>query len=103
MQVVELVWLVPLMPLLGFTFLLFFGRRLGEPLAGWVATAAMGASFAAAVAVFFGMVGLQGGDRIVEVELFEWIAAGDFSVNIGLVHHRRRHADPSVFDRLHAR
>jgi NADH-quinone oxidoreductase subunit L len=84
-QIVELVWLVPLLPLLGFLFLMFFGRRLGEPLAGWVATAAMGGSFAAAVAVFFGMVSLPASERIVEVRLFEWVAAGEFSVDIGLL------------------
>jgi len=82
---VELVWLVPLFPLLGFAFLMFFGRRLGEPLAGWVATAAMAASFVAAVAVFIGMVGLDSSDRIVEVGLFDWVVAGDLNVGFGLL------------------
>ena len=37
----DLVWLVPALPLAGFLILLFFGRRLGDPLAGWLATAMM--------------------------------------------------------------
>jgi len=85
MTLVELVWLVPLFPLLGFVTLMFFGRRMGEPLAGWLATAAMAGSFAASVAVFFGMVGLEGDQRVVNVRLFDWILAGDFSVDIGLL------------------
>ena len=35
----NLVWLIPGLPLIGFTLLLLFGRRLGEPQAGWLATA----------------------------------------------------------------
>ena len=35
---VELVWLIPALPLAGFLTLLVAGRRLGEPLAGWLAT-----------------------------------------------------------------
>ncbi|MFT4989778.1 MAG: NADH-quinone oxidoreductase subunit L [Acidimicrobiales bacterium] len=88
MQLVELVWLVPLLPLLGFITLMFFGRRLGEPVAGWVATAAMGGSFLASLLVFAGMLGLEGGEsgeRIVQVKLFDWVVAGDFSVDIGLL------------------
>ena len=40
--------LVPLvigLPLLGAAFLHFFGRRIGEPLAGWLASAAIGTAF----------------------------------------------------------
>lgn len=87
-QLVELVWLVPLLPLLGFITLMFFGRRMGEPVAGWVATAAMGGSFLASLLVFAGMLGLEGGEsgeRIVQVKLFDWVVAGDFSVDIGLL------------------
>ena len=88
MQLVELVWLVPLLPLLGFITLMFFGRRLGEPVAGWLATAAMGGSFLASLVVFVGMLGLEGGEsgeRIVQVKLFDWVVAGDFNVDIGLL------------------
>ena len=84
-QLAELVWLVPLFPLLGFAALLFAGRRLGEPAAGWLATAAMAGSFAASVLVFLGMVGLDSHDRIIEVDVFDWVVAGDFSVNMGLL------------------
>ena len=41
---VELVWLIPTLPLLGFLILLATGHLLGEPRAGWIATAFAGAS-----------------------------------------------------------
>ena len=45
----DLIWLIPAFPLLGFVLILLGGRRLGEPLAGWLATAMVGGSFAASV------------------------------------------------------
>ena len=53
----ELVWLIPLFPLLGFVTILLFGRRLGEPLSGYLATGAVFASFAATVAIYLDMLG----------------------------------------------
>jgi len=44
-----LVSLVLLLPLMGFVVLLAFGKRLGEPWAGVVATMTVGASFLLAV------------------------------------------------------
>ena len=86
MQLAELVWLVPLFPLLGFVTLMLIGRRLGEPLAGWLATGAMGASFLSAVVVFIGMLSIgEEGERFVEVTIFDWVVAGDFSVDIGFL------------------
>ena len=35
----EAAWLIPAFPLAGFVLLVAFGRRLGEPVAGWLATA----------------------------------------------------------------
>ena len=37
----DAVWLIPAFPLTGFVVLVLLGRKLGEPLAGWIATAAM--------------------------------------------------------------
>ena len=45
----DVVWLIPAFPLLGFLLILLFGRRLGEPAAGYVAAAAVFASFVVTV------------------------------------------------------
>ena len=47
--VLEAVWLIPALPLAGFLLLLGAGRRMGDPKAGWLATAMMGGSFIPAV------------------------------------------------------
>ena len=52
----ELVWLIPALPLAGFLLLVVGGRKLGEPLAGWLATLMCGGAFAATVVVFVGLL-----------------------------------------------
>ena len=59
----DLVWLVPALPLAGFLLLVLFGRRLGDPLAGWFATLMVVGSFAAACVVFAGLVDRPGDER----------------------------------------
>lgn len=81
----RLVWLIPLMPLIGFALLLVGGRRLGEPGAGRLATAAVAASFAASVLTFIGLLGLEGEERSVTFTLFSWVPAGDLSVDVSFL------------------
>ena len=56
-------WLIPAFPLTGFLLLVLLGRKLGEPLAGWIATVAMAGSFVSTVIVFFGLTDRPGDDR----------------------------------------
>ena len=66
-----LIVLIVALPLAGFLGLLFFGSRVGEPGAGYIASATVGVSFvlAAISAVDF----FQGSEHGRTVELFEWI------------------------------
>ncbi len=82
---INFVYLVPLLPLLGFGTLLVAGRRLGEPAAGWLATLAVGGSFLSAVITFFGLRGLEGEGRVVTKTVFEWVPVGDFSVDVAFL------------------
>ncbi len=77
-------WLIPAFPLVGFVALMLFGRRLGEPRAGWFATAAMAGSFVASVLVFAELMQRDPEERRFIVTLFEWVPAGDFQVDAGL-------------------
>src|SRR5690606_962357 len=81
----DLVWLIPALPLAGFLLLLVAGRRLGEPGAGWVATLAAAGSFLATVVVFAGLLGEGEHSRSHVVSLFEWIPAGGFHVDMAFV------------------
>ena len=78
-------FLIPAFPLLGFVAILLFGRRLGEPGAGWLATLAMGGSFASSVVVFIGLVNEPEEERRFVQTLWEWVPAGDFSVDVGFL------------------
>ena len=53
-------WLIPALPLAGFLILLVAGKRLGDPAAGWLATAMCSAAFLVTVLVFFDLLGLDG-------------------------------------------
>ena len=81
----DLLFLIPALPLAGFAFLLFFGKRLGEPLAGWVATAAVGGSFAVTVAVFLDLVSKPDTERALTQTLFTWLPVGGFQVDMGFL------------------
>jgi NADH-quinone oxidoreductase subunit L len=78
----DLVWLIPALPLAGFVLLVLAGRRMGEPFAGWLATAMVAASFVVSVIVFLGLRNEPG--HVFTQTLFEWIPAGDFSVDVGI-------------------
>ncbi|MDP8992704.1 MAG: NADH-quinone oxidoreductase subunit L [Actinomycetota bacterium] len=78
-------YLIPLFPLLGFLSLVAFGRRLGEPRAGWLATSAVGLSFLASVATFFDLLGHKGEEREVTKHVFTWLKVGGFESEIALL------------------
>lgn len=82
---IEFVYLVPLLPLVGFVTLMLMGRRLGEPAAGWVATTAVFGSFVSAVIVWIGLLRTDAEERQIVRTIFEWVPAGDFSVDLGFL------------------
>jgi NADH-quinone oxidoreductase subunit L len=84
-ELLDLVVLIPALPLAGFVLLLVAGPRLGEPGAGWLATLACAGSFVAAAATFAGLLGEDHEHRVHVVTLFEWLPAGGFSVDVGFL------------------
>jgi NADH-quinone oxidoreductase subunit L len=75
--VIDLVWLVPALPLAGAAVLLLGGRRLGR-VAGGMASLLVGASFAVALLVFRELLAMPEGERLVVRHLFDWISVGSF-------------------------
>ena len=103
----DLVWLIPALPLLGFLLILLFGRRLGEPRAGYLATAMCGGAFVVAVGVFLDLLSKTAEERQHVVTLWSWLPVGSLHVDVAFladplsdhdvpVRHRRRHADPPL-------
>ncbi len=81
----DVLWLIPALPLAGFILILLFGRRLGEPLAGWLATVMVAASFAVSVAVYIEMLGLDAEERSHVDVVFSWIPVGALQVDMAFL------------------
>ena len=84
-DLLDLVWIVPMLPLAGAAVLLFAGRRIGEPGAGWVASALLAGSFVWSAVTFFALLDLSGEERHHVVSLFTWIPSGGFHVDMGFL------------------
>ena len=69
----DILWLIIALPLASALGLHFFGRFLKEPLAGWVASAAIAGSFGIALAAAIPFI--QGGEHGETVLLWEWMPA----------------------------
>jgi NADH-quinone oxidoreductase subunit L len=81
----DLVWLIPALPLAGFVVLLLAGRKLGDPWAGWFATLMCGGAFAATVVVFIGLLDKPASERRFEQVLFDWLPSGGLKVDFGFL------------------
>ncbi len=83
----DVVWLIPALPLAGFLLILLFGRRLGEPLAGYLATTAVGAAFLVTVGVFFDLLSMDAEERAnhAATVIFSWVPAGSLQIDLGFM------------------
>ncbi len=79
----ELIWLVPLLPLTGFLIVSLGKSYLSKSLSGIIASTMVLGSFLLALGVFFEISGSK--EKSFTLNLFEWIAAGDFKVNIAFL------------------
>jgi NADH-quinone oxidoreductase subunit L len=81
---VELIYLVPLLPLIGFFIIGFFGKKLNnEKLVGAIASIAVGGAFLVALGAFLQLTGESSEARTEHiVRLFTWIQAGSFHIDI---------------------
>jgi NADH-quinone oxidoreductase subunit L len=87
----DYVWLIPLLPLIGVLINAILGRWLPRRIVAIIATLAVGASFLVAALVFVQMLGLpvetetggNGRERIIP--LFSWIVAGSFEIQASIL------------------
>ena len=78
-------WLIPALPLAGFVLILLFGRRLGDPKAGYLATVMCAAAFAVTVAVFFDLLSKGGEGRQHVTKVFSWMPVGSLKVDLAFL------------------
>jgi NADH-quinone oxidoreductase subunit L len=82
---IDIAWLIPALPLFGFLVILVLGRRLGEPRAGYFATAMVAGSFVVAAGVFLDLMSKDAEERHHVVELFSWIPVGNLHVDMAFL------------------
>ena len=78
-------WLLPAFPLLGATLILLFGRRLGDPKAGYLAALMPIASFVVTVGIYFDLLSRPAEERHEVVTLFSWIPVGSLQIDAALL------------------
>jgi len=71
--VIDLLWLVIALPLAGAVFLHFFGRRVKEPLSGWLASLAIAGAFV--IALIAAIPFFEGGEHGTVLMLWQWMPA----------------------------
>ncbi len=81
----DVIWLIPAFPLVGFLALVVFGRKLGDPKAGYFATAMVAASFVVAVGAYFDLLSKPAEERAHVVTLFEWLPVGSLHVDMAFL------------------
>jgi NADH-quinone oxidoreductase subunit L len=84
-DVLDLVWLVPALPLFGAALLLLFGKRIGEPIAGWIGSTTLALSFVGSVVTFAALRDLGPQHRQHVVDLFTWLPSGGLKIEFGFL------------------
>lgn len=78
----KLAMLVPLFPLIGFLYVVFFGKGLSKNFIGWTTSGAVLSSFVVSVVLFTGQLS-HGHSSLVNV--FDWIGAGNLHVGFSFL------------------
>jgi NADH-quinone oxidoreductase subunit L len=82
---IELVWLVPLLPLLGVIINTFFGNALPRKTVAWMGTGLVGISALLSLGIIADVFGRGPEYHGTTVTFFRWMTAGDFNVNFAFL------------------
>lgn len=75
---IQLIWLVPLLPLIGFLAIGLGGKKLSKSIVGILGSGVILAAFILALGIFFELTGQE--TKSVTIDLFPWITAGKLSI-----------------------
>jgi NADH-quinone oxidoreductase subunit L len=80
---INLVWLVPILPLLGFLILSLGQKKMSEKIAGIIGCSTILGSFIITASIFFTFLG---GDHAgITINYFDWISAGSLSISFSFL------------------
>ncbi len=81
----QYLFIVPLLPLLGFVINGLFRTHLSKQVVVSLAVGSVGLSFLASVALFFRLLGLDPEHRLIEQVLFSWIPVGSLRLDVAFL------------------
>ena len=81
----DLIWLIPVLPLAGFLINVCFGRLLGEPKSGILAALMVAGSFAVTVGVFLDLLSKPAEERHHVLTAFTWMPVGNLHVDLAFL------------------
>ncbi|MCC6963275.1 MAG: NADH-quinone oxidoreductase subunit L [candidate division Zixibacteria bacterium] len=81
----QLIWLIPLMPLLGFLINGLLSGRLPKPAVGYIACGSVLASLLLSIYAVLELMGLPAEARVFELSLYSWIPVGSFNADFGFL------------------
>ena len=81
----DVIWLIPAFPLLGFVLILLFGRRLGEPASGYLASAMVLGSFVVSVGAYFDLLSMPEEERAHVETLFSWVPVESLQIDMAFL------------------
>lgn len=81
----KLALLIPVFPLVGFLLVALNVKRLSHGVASFIACGSVLLSFVAAVLVFTSLLGLAEESRLITVNAFTWIKAGNFTAHMSFL------------------
>jgi NADH-quinone oxidoreductase subunit L len=75
---IQLIWLVPFLPLIGFLAIGLGGKKLSKSFVGILGSGVILAAFILALGIFFELKGQA--EKSITIDLFSWITAGKLSI-----------------------
>ena len=81
----DVIWLIPAFPLLGFLLILLFGRRMGDPFAGYTAAAMVFGSFVVSVGAYFDLLSMPEDERAHVETLFSWVPVDSLQIDMAFL------------------
>jgi NADH-quinone oxidoreductase subunit L len=83
--VLDVIWLIPAFPLLGFVLILLFGRRMGEPGSGYLASLMVLASFVVSAGAYFDLLSMDSEERAHTESLFRWVPVDSLQIDMAFL------------------
>ena len=82
---IDLVWLIPIFPVIGFLINGLVGKRFSEKAIGWIGSLSVCASFLVALSIFIELMGMDPHFRSVQKVVYTWILSGELNIPIGFL------------------